>query len=374
MSSTALVARKLNSTPLSRPVFATSPPRDTQRLFIVEQHTGKIRIFRLATNTIDATPFLQVTGLSTGNEQGLLGLAFAPDFDATGFLYVNFTDTAGATVIRRYRVLAANPDVADAASATNVLTIPQPFSNHNGGWIAFSPKDKFLYIGVGDGGSENDPNKTSQDPKLLLGKMLRIDVTKDAFPADPAKNYAIPADNPFAGAAAVLPEIWALGLRNPWRCSFDRKTSDLYIGDVGQNSFEEIDFQRAASAGGENYGWSLREGRHPFKPQPGAAPALVDPIFEYTHDNGEQAIVGGYVYRGAAIPDLQGTYFFADITGLVSSLVFDGAAVTNERDRTDELFPAGSPAAISSFAENASGEIYLLNLLPGELFKIVPKN
>src|SRR6266511_4269596 len=253
---TTLIAKKINTTPLSRPVFATSPPGDKERLFIVEQHTGKIRIFRFASNAIDDTPFLQVTGLSSGNEQGLLGLAFAPDFDANGFLYVNFTDTSGATVIRRYKVSQADPNVADPASATNVMTIPQPFSNHNGGWIAFNPKDKCLYIGMGDGGSENDPNKTSQNPKLLLGKMLRVDVTKDDFPADASKNYAIPPDNPFVGTPGVLPEIWALGLRNPWRCSFDRKTGDLYIGDVGQNKFEEIDFQRSTSAGGENYGWS----------------------------------------------------------------------------------------------------------------------
>ena len=189
------------------------------------------------------------------------------------------------------------------------------------------------------------------------------------MPADPAKNYAIPADNPFVGRAAVLPEIWALGLRNPWRCSFDRKTSDLYIGDVGQGSFEEIDFQRASSIGGENYGWSIEEGTHPFKPLSGPLPALVDPIAEYTHENGEQAVIGGYVYRGAAIPDLQGTYFFADTTGIVSSFAFDGAAVHNPLDRTDELFPTGGPTAISSFAEDASGEIYVVNLLPGELYK-----
>ena len=367
------LSAKLIASGFSRPVFVTAPPGVKDRLFVVEQRTGKIRILLLATGAIDATPFLEVTGLSTGNEQGLLGLAFAPDFATSGFLYVNFTNTAGTTVIRRYKVSSANSNVADPAGALDVISIPQPFANHNGGWIAFSPKDKFLYISVGDGGSENDPNKTSQNPKLLLGKMLRIDVAKDDFAGDPTRNYAIPADNPFVGKPDFLPEIWALGLRNPWRCSFDRKTGDLYIGDVGQNKFEEIDFQPAASMGGENYGWSLKEGKHPFKPVPGPAPALIDPIFEYTHENGEQAVIGGYVYRGTALPEIVGMYFFADLTGFVTSFAFDGNAVHNQLDRTDELFPTGGPSAFSSFGEDGQGEIYLVNLLPGEIYKIVPK-
>jgi glucose/arabinose dehydrogenase len=368
---TKLIAKKINTGAFSRPVFAASPPGDMECLFVVEQNTGKIRILRLATGAIDATPFLQVTGLSSGNEQGLLGLAFAPDFETSGLFYVNFTNTTGNTVVRRYKVSAADKYVADPASALDILTIPQPFSNHNGGWIGFSPKDKFLYIAIGDGGSENDPKKTSQDPKLLLGKMLRIDVSKDDFPADPARNYGIPADNPFVGNAAFLPEIWALGLRNPWRCSFDRKTGDLYIGDVGQNKFEEIDFQPAASKGGENYGWSLREGKHPFKPPTplAAAPGLSEPLFEYSHSDGGQGVVGGYVYRGAAISDLVNTYFYADITGIVSS--FEGTTAKDPTDRTDELFPAGGPSAISSFAEDDSGELYIVNLIPGEIHKIV---
>jgi glucose/arabinose dehydrogenase len=370
---TKLIAKKINSTPLSRPLFATSPPADKVRLFVVEQKTGKIQILRLATGAIDATPFLQVAGLGiAGNEQGLLGLAFAPDFATSGFLYVNLTDTNSTTVIRRYKVSPADPNLVDPASATTVITIPQPFANHNGGWIGFSPKDKFLYIAIGDGGSEHDPNKTSQNPKLLLGKMLRIDVTKDDSPGDPAKNYAIPADNPFVGDPAFLPEIWALGLRNPWRCSFDRATGDLYMGDVGQNKFEEIDFQSAASKGGANYGWSLREGKHDFNPVPGSTAVLTDPIFEYTHDHGEQAVIGGYVYRGASIPDLNGTYFFADVTGIINSFVFDGATLKGETDRTDEFFPGGGPSAFSSFGEDSRGEIYLVNLLPGEIYKIVP--
>ncbi len=368
---TKLSVKKINNSSLSRPIFATSPPGDKDRLFIVEQNTGKIRILRLATGAIDSIPFLQLTGLSTGNEQGFLGLAFAPDFATSGFLYVSFTNTIGTSVIRRYKVSTTNKDVVDPTSATDVISIPQPFTNHNGGWIAFSPKDKFLYIGIGDGGSENDPNKTSQNPTLLLGKMLRIDVTKDDFPADPTRNYAIPPTNPFVGKPGFLPEIWALGLRNPWRCCFDRKTGDLYMGDVGQGKFEEINFQPVASKGGENYGWSLREGKHAFKPVAGASTALTEPIFEYSHENGEQGVIGGYVYRGAAIPDLQGTYFFADLTGFVTSIAFDGHTVSNQVDRTNELFPDGPPSAFSSFGEDADGELYLVNLIPGEVYKIV---
>lgn len=364
---TKLIAKRI-ATGLARPVFATSPPGDKDRLFIAEQHTGKIRILRLATGAIDATPFLHVTGLSVGNEQGLLGLAFAPDFATSGLVYVSFTDAAGTSVIRRHKVSAGNADVADPAG-TVVLTVPQPFSNHNGGWIGFGPKDGFLYIGIGDGGSERDPNNTSQDPSLLLGKMLRIDVSRDDFPADPARSYGIPPDNPFVGRPGVRPEIWALGLRNPWRCSFDRQTFDLYIGDVGQDRFEEIDRQPAASKGGENYGWSFREAKHPFKPPPaGSPPTFTEPIAEYGHDDGEQAVIGGYVYRGSAIPDLKGTYFFGDMTGTFSSFAAGGGAAPAVKSRTDELFPSGVED-VNSFAEDAAGEIYIL-VMAGSIFRI----
>jgi glucose/arabinose dehydrogenase len=375
---TKLIAKKIASG-LDRPLFATSPPGDTARLFIVEQRTGLIKILRLATGTIDATPFLHVTGLNIGgNEQGLLGLAFAPDFATSGLLYVNLTKQAvdaaglptGPTVVRRYKVSATNPDVADPGSAQDLITIPQPFSNHNGGWIGFSPKDQFLYIGVGDGGKENDPLKTAQNPKLLLGKMLRIDVNHDGFPGDPAKNYAIPTDNPFVSTVGFLPEIWALGLRNPWRCSFDRQTGDLYIGDVGQDEVEEIDFQPASSKGGENYGWSLKEGTHPFQPVPGPAPTLIDPIDEYFHSDGGVTVVGGYVYRGTKISGLAGTYFYADSTGMIVSFRFNGTTLSEKTDRSLELFPTVGPSAISSFGEDAQGELYLINLIPGEVYAI----
>jgi glucose/arabinose dehydrogenase len=362
-----LIAKAVASN-FARPVFVTSPPGDKERLFVVEQHTGKIRILRLATGAVDAAPFLQVTGLSTGNEQGLLGLAFAPDFADTGTFYVSLTDGTGTSVIRRHKVSAADPNAADPAG-TVVLTVPQPFANHNGGWIGFGPKDKLLYAGFGDGGSERDPNNTSQNPQLLLGKMLRLDVGRNDFPGDPARSYGIPADNPFVNKPGTRPEIWATGLRNPWRCSFDRRTGDLYIADVGQDKFEEIDVQPAASKGGENYGWSFREGKHQFKPPPAAgAPAFTDPVFEYTHDNGEQAIIGGYVYRGAALPDLAGTYFFADMTGTFSSFA-TGAANPAVQSRTDELFPDGVED-VNSFGEDAAGELYVC-VMAGTVFKIV---
>src|SRR5205823_2713418 len=284
---------------------------------------GKIRVFRQGTGQLADTPFVQVAGLSQGNEQGLLGLAFAPDYAQSGLFYVNFTDAGGTTHVRRFRVSAANPDVADPATATTVLTVPQPFANHNGGWLGFGPRDGLLYVALGDGGSEGDPRRLGQDRGQLLGKMLRIDVNRNDFPGDPTRHYAIPPSNPFLPQAGVRPEIWAYGLRNPWRNSFDRLTGDLWIGDVGQDEREEVNFQPAASTGGENYGWRLREGTRntgldPIPPQA----RLTDPVVEYTHDEGS-GVVGGYVYRGSAVPGLAGTYFLADISGPVWTLRFD---------------------------------------------------
>jgi glucose/arabinose dehydrogenase len=246
------------ATGLSRPAFVTSPPGDYERAFIVEQHTGRIKILNLDDNSLNGTPFLDIDGLATGNEQGLLGLAFHPNYAANGYFYVNLTVTGGTTEIRRYQV-SADPDIADASSQTLVMTYGQPFSNHNGGWMGFGP-DGYLYISAGDGGSGNDPGNRAQDiTDQLLGKLLRIDVDGDEFPGDPNANYAVPPTNPFVGATGD-DEIWAFGLRNPWRCSFDGLTGDLYIADVGQGAWEEIDFQSAASAGGENYGWRCMEG------------------------------------------------------------------------------------------------------------------
>ncbi|WP_165065761.1 PQQ-dependent sugar dehydrogenase [Paludisphaera rhizosphaerae] len=347
------------TTTLSRPVFLTAPPGDEDRLFVVEQ-TGSIRIIRRSTGKVVDRPFLTIAGLSGGGERGLLGLAFHPDYATNGFFYVNCTVVGGATSLRRYTV-SSDPDVADPASILPLLGSPQPFPNHNGGWLGFGP-DGFLYAALGDGGSGNDPGNRAQNKGELLGKMLRLDVNGDDFPGDSDRNYAIPTSNPFVNTAGARGEIWAYGLRNPWRNSFDRKTGDLYIGDVGQDQREELNFQKAGAAGGVNYGWRPKEGtkRTPGVGDPVPSDA-VDPFFEYTHNDGV-AIIGGYVYRGEAISGLEGTYFFADTTGPIWSLKFDGATVAEHTERTDEILPGGTISGISSFGEDAVGELYLLTL------------
>ena len=371
------VAAERVATGLSRPVFATAPPDDTDRLFIIEQHTGQIEILDLNSGLITGT-FLDIDGLSTGNEQGLLGLAFDPNYTSNGLFYVNFTDGAGDTVIRRHQV-SANPNVADPLSAATVLTITQPFANHNGGWLGFGP-DGFLYIATGDGGSGGDPGNRAQDiTDQLLGKILRIDPGNDDFLADPNRNYAIPADNPFVGITGD-DEIWAYGLRNPWRTGFDRVTGDFYIADVGQDDQEEINFQPASSSGGENYGWRVMEGAATFDDSqangnpPPNHPSLTPPIHDYGHDpapDGGESVVGGYVYRGP-IAGAHGQYFFADfLTAQIWSLAYDGYNVTRHANLTQQLSPdAGSASMISSFAEDADGNLYILDL-GGEVFKIV---
>jgi glucose/arabinose dehydrogenase len=382
------------ATGLSRPVFATSPPGDATRLFIVEQfsgNTGRVRILRLATGELLATPFLSLVGVSTGNEQGLLGLAFHPDYASNGHFYVNFTNATGTTVIRRYSE-DTDPDRADPASATAVLEIGQPQGNHNGGWIGFGP-DGFLYVATGDGGGSNDNDGghtagigNSQDTtENLLGKVLRIDVDGDDFPQDPDRNYAIPADNPFVGGPGD-DEIWLYGLRHPWRLSFDRETGDLYIGDVGQGSREEIDVQPAGRPGGTNYGWRLREGTIATPgegvggPRP---PGAVDPIYEYLHGTGDTqgfAVTGGVVYRGPAL-SLRGRYLFADyLTSRIWSLRWDGSDPldfdgTNFSEFVDwgdspSFQPdQGTLAEISSFGEDAQGNLYIASLL-GDVFRV----
>jgi glucose/arabinose dehydrogenase len=334
---------------LERPVFLTAPPADIERVFIVEQHTGRIRILRLSERMLLATPFLTVPGISNGNEQGLLGLAFHPDYANNGFFYVYLTDPD--TNVVRYRV-SPDPDLADDTSETPVLSYSQPQPNHNGGWIGFGP-DGHLYIASGDGGGshDNDSGHTSgtgnaQDvTNNLLGKILRIDVDGDDFPADAQRNYAIPEGNPFVSVTGD-DEIWAYGLRNPWRASFDFQTGDLYIGDVGQGHCEEIDVQPAASTGGENYGWRLREGVI-ATPDGGVGgpppPGAIDPIFDYPHGGPETcsdpgtgfsgiAVTGGYVYRGP-IGALDGRYFFADFgTAALWSLLWDGSDPTMKNE------------------------------------------
>jgi glucose/arabinose dehydrogenase len=387
----AVITTERVANALSNPIFVTAPPGDTSRLFIVEQHSGNIRILNLGTLTINATAFLTVTGISTGSEQGLLGMAFHPDYSSNGYFFVNFTNTSGNTIVRRYTV-SANPDIADSGSALQVLSITQPQSNHNGGWLGFGPNDDYLYIASGDGGGANDTGTghttgtgNAQDiTGNHLGKLLRIDVDGDDFPGDSTRNYAIPPSNPFVGVTGD-DEIWAYGLRNPWRPSFDRLNGNLYIADVGQGAREEIDVQPAASTGGENYGWRLREGmiETPSSgiggPKP---PGAIDPIYDYSHGSGTTqgfSVTGGYVYRGP-IASLQGTYFFADyVTERIWSLVFDGdppashngTNYTGFTDWTAALDPpVGDIDSISSFGEDAVGNLYIVDR-GGEVFRVI---
>jgi len=369
-------------TGLERPIFLTHAPGDFSRLFVIEKR-GFIRIIK--DGVLLATPFLDIDaivggGTSTSSEQGLLGLAFHPDYANNGYFYVNYTNNSGVTIVRRYTV-SANPDVADDTTNYNILRITQPQSNHNGGWMSFGP-DGYLYIATGDGGGAGDTGSghtagvgNAQDiTENLLGKMLRVDINGDDFPADNAANYAIPADNPFVGITGD-DEIWAFGLRNPWRNAFDRVTGDLWIADVGQGSWEEINFQPASSTGGENYGWRCREGAHNYDTSGDCTQTpFTEPIQEYSHGSG-CSITGGYPYRGCAIPDLHGTYFYADYcSGIIWSLRYDGMNVTDFQIRTTELAPGGglSISSITSFGEDAYGEMYICDQNGGEIFKILP--
>lgn len=370
---------------VTRPLFVTHPPGDLQRIFIVEQ-SGRIKIRK--NGQILVPEFLNVDPISgCCFERGLLGLAFHPDYAKNGFFYINYTTSSnpGSTVIARYSVHAANPDVADS-TGTIILTFAQPQENHNGGWIAFGP-DGYLYIATGDGGghfdSEDDGHAVGgngQDvTSKLLGKILRIDVDGDDFPADALRNYAIPPDNPFVGVEGD-DEIWAYGLRNPWRCAFDRATDDLFIADVGEQTWEELNFQPAGDSGGRNYGWRCMEGNS-CTSLTGCTcndPTLTLPIHEYRHSASPSrcSITGGEVYRGCAIPDLAGTYFFADYCSAeIWSLRYDAInSVTDFTDRTADLAPGGTLTIrdISSFGLDAAGEMYICDLFGGEVFKIVP--
>jgi glucose/arabinose dehydrogenase len=341
------------------PTFLTAPPGDLERLFVVERG-GAIRIVR--NDSVLPTPFLNIGRIiEAGGEQGLLGMAFHPGYAANGRFYVNYTDTLGHTQVVRYNV-SGNPDVADSLSSFPILTIQQPFSNHNGGMIAFGPQDGMLYIGMGDGGSGGDPQDHGQNRATLLGDMLRLDV-------DNGSPYGIPADNPFFGSMSIANEIWASGLRNPWRFSFDAATGDLYIGDVGQNEWEEVSFQPGSSAGGENYGWRIMEGMHCYNPSSGCSTAgLTQPVHEYSHADG-CSITGGYVYRGGDYPALQGRYFFADFCGswLRSLTVVNGGAASVQ----DHTATSGPVTGTSSFGEDARGELYIVSLTQGTVRQIV---
>jgi glucose/arabinose dehydrogenase len=358
---------------LAFPLYATAPPGDTTRLFIVERrgadNRGRIKI--LKNGAVLPRAFLTTAVLSTGTEQGLLGLAFAPDYAVSGRFYINYTRADGTTIIERHNV-SADPDTANPAGTT-ILSIPQPASNHNGGWLGFGP-DGFLYLALGDGGGAGDPGDRAQNLNVLLGKVLRIDVS--------GALYSIPPGNPFSGPTAGLDEIWAYGLRNPWRCGFDRVTGDLVIADVGQNAIEEVDFQPHTSVGGENYGWRCYEGNEfylestttPCGMCVSAACPKVFPAWQYDHSLSRCSITGGYVYRGCAIPDLQGEYFFGDYcSAAIYSGRFVNGILPTVRDRTAQLAPGGglSIGGITSFGEDARGELYICDE-DGEVYKIVP--
>ncbi|MGL6209886.1 MAG: PQQ-dependent sugar dehydrogenase, partial [Paracoccaceae bacterium] len=328
------------------------------------------------------TPFLTIppAQLQTDGEQGLLSVAFHPDYATNGKFYVFITNTAGDLEVREYARSSTNPDRADAASGNAILTIPHPTNtNHNGGWIGFGP-DGFLYIATGDGGSGNDPDNNAQNVNSLLGKMLRIDVNGDDFAGDPTRDYAIPDSNPLANVAGA-DEIWATGLRNPWRPSFDRLTGDLYIADVGQGAREEVNFQPGTSDGGENYGWVIREGlivNDPNRPGNLApdSPLLTDPVLDYGHtfdENGGFSITGGYVYRGTAA-GMQGVYLYADFVtdNIWSFRVVDGKAV-DAANRTEQFVTSGGTIdSIASFGEDGRGNLYIIGI-DGEIFLLAPQ-
>ncbi len=347
-----LVKFELAASGFTRPLYVGHAADGSGRLFVIDQ-PGVIKVVRSgATSTwFD----IRTKVGSSGNEQGLLGMAFHPDFAANGFLFVSYTDRAGDTAIERYTVPNPASGSPDPASARRILSVDQPYSNHNGGGIAFGP-DGYLYVGLGDGGGAGDPQRNGQNKNVLLGKMLRLDV-------DVPTGYAVPSTNPFA-AGGGRGEIWAYGLRNPWRWSFDRATGDLWIADVGQNLVEEVNLQAASSAGGENYGWSEWEGHYPYRPGAATLAGKTFPVIEYAHSGLVCAVTGGFVYRGSAIPALAGSYVYADYcTGQVWA-ARGAAAAWVSAQILDASF------MISSFGEDERGEIYVADHSGGRVWRI----
>ncbi len=356
---------------IEKPITVTSPPGDAREFFIEQE--GRIRIID-ASGQVLATPFLDITSLVEwdGLFQGLLGLAFHPDYASNGYFFVDYLVAGGDTRISRFEV-SSDPNVADPGSESVVITIDQPGTDHNGGYIAFGPQDGYLYVSMGDGGFGGSHHENGQDTNVLLGKILRLDV-------DVSSGYQIPPDNPFVGVPGYREEIWAFGLRSPWGMSFDRETHDLWIADVGLNSWEELNFQPAASTGGENYGWSRMEGNHCYQPPSDCDDgSMIHPIYEYPHGP-LCSINGGFVYRGSAIPEYQGLYFFSDwCTSQIWTIEYDGNEVTELVNRTAELAPPGgeSFSFLSGFGQDADGELYVIdwnwtNPNSGQIYKIVP--
>jgi glucose/arabinose dehydrogenase len=352
----------------AEPVITLEPVASGLPNLVSITHAGDSRLFITLQSGLvmihDGThvlpdPFLDVRSLVTSNgERGLLSIAFHPHYAQNGFFYVNYTNLSGNTVVARYSVSPQNPNRANPSSAVPILTINQPFENHNGGQLQFGP-DGYLYIGMGDGGSGGDPGNRAQNLGDLLGKMLRIDV-------DSGSPYAIPPSNPFRSQAGARAEIWALGLRNPWRFTFDRNTGDLWIADVGQGKWEEIDFEPATSIGGENYGWRRMEGTHCFNPATNCNPGnLVLPIIEYNHDVG-CSVTGGYVYRGTRNPRLAGRYIYGDFcSGMIWSATRESNGAVTTRDLLNTSFN------VSTFGEDLAGEIYVGDYSNGILYRLV---
>jgi glucose/arabinose dehydrogenase len=326
------------------------------RLFVVEK-AG--RVLGVENHQVQTVPFLDITDRvgSSASEQGLLSVAFPPDFDTSQVFFVYYTDQHGDTVVASYRLLDGEPLQGDPSSEQRILEIAQPAGNHNGGQIQFGP-DGYLYVGTGDGGQAGDPWGNAQNPGVLLGKILRIDVAG-------GETYAIPDDNPFVGWPDVRPEIWGLGMRNPWRFSFDRVTGDLYIADVGQDRYEEVHVQPANSAGGENYGWDIVEGAHCFEPPNNCeSNGLILPVTEYDHSLG-CSITGGYVYRGRRYPPMVGVYFFGDFC---SGRIW-GLRRTPSGDWETTLL-LETDTNISSFGQDAAGELYVLDYGGGTIYHL----
>jgi glucose/arabinose dehydrogenase len=338
---------------LPRPVVITHA--GDSRLFIALQD-GRIMIWD-GTRVLD-TPFLDIGNLVTdGGERGLLGLAFHPDYALNGAFFVNYTDLQGNSVTARLSVSGRNPDRAEASSLHPILTVPKPYQNHNGGQLQFGP-DGYLYIGLGDGGSGGDPGNRAQNRGELLGKILRVDVD--------GSDYEVPPTNPFVGEPGSRAEIWAYGLRNPWRFSFDRATGDLWIADVGQGSWEEINFQPSTSNGGENYGWRRMEGTHCYNPASGCDDGtLTVPVIEYGHSGGACSVTGGYVYRGSRGTLPQGTYVFGDYcSGAIETASRSaGGRISRKRLLATDL-------SISTFGEDFTGEIYVADYSGGAIYRL----
>lgn len=352
---------------MTNPVLVTAPPGDEKHIFIVEQ-IGRILV--VEDGVLLDTPFLDISSkVLFSGERGLLGLAFDPNYSENLRFFVYYTDLNGNSVVSSFLRKKKRATRTLKRSERNILRISQPFSNHNGGHLEFGP-DGYLYIALGDGGSGGDPQGNGQNIRTRLGSLLRIDVS--IFP------YSIPSTNPFVNSVLTgkiaQPEIWAYGLRNPWRFSFDSLTGDLYIGDVGQSSVEEINFQPAGAAGGQNYGWNILEGTKPYAD--GDKSGLVNPIYEYTHSQGNCSVTGGYVYRGSAIKELRGHYFFADYcSGKIWSFKYKTGSAQQFIDHSGKLPTSDGKKVkwISSFGQDAQGELYICELENNSVYKLIKR-